>query len=90
MIKYLSSVLKIKLELLDSILLLSSAVIFFKSNFAKIVQEHYPNVKPFGSRSGPSGSKVFASVFSRLAIKNQWHDQCFSIYILFFRPPLSS
>ena len=65
MIKYLFSVFKIKLELLDSILLLSSAVIFFKINFAKIVQEHYPNVKPFGSRSGPSGSKLFASVFSR-------------------------
>ena len=33
-IKYLFSVFKIKLELLDSILLLSPAVIFFKSNFA--------------------------------------------------------
>ena len=41
-IKYLFSVFKIKLELLDSILLLSPAVIFFKSNFAKIIQEHYP------------------------------------------------
>ena len=70
---------------------MSSAVIFLKSNFAKIIQEHYPNVKPFGSRSVPSGSKVFASVFSRRqAIKNQWHDKSFSIFILFFRPLLSS
>ena len=37
-------------------------------NFFKIfIQEHYPNVKQFGSRSGPSwsGSKMFAKVIIR-------------------------
>ena len=37
------------------------------------------------------GQKCLHRVFSRRqAIKNQWHDKCFSIFILFFRPPLSS